>query len=48
MRYTDQRESTHEAGLQEGEPRLFHTNQFLIRTCGEQAQGDCAMLGNLV
>ncbi len=37
MRYTDQREATHEAGLREGEPRLFHTNQFVIRTCGEQA-----------
>ena len=38
MRYTDQREGTHEAGLREGEPRLFHTNQFVIRTCGDQCE----------
>ena len=30
--------STHEAGLREGEPRLFFTNQFLVRTSGEQAE----------
>ena len=29
-RYSDQREETHEAGLKEGEPRLFHTNQLVI------------------
>ena len=38
MRYTDQREGAKEAGLREGVPRLFFTNQFLIRTCGEQAE----------
>ena len=37
MRYSDQREETKQAGLREGEPRLFYTNQFLIRTCGDQA-----------
>jgi len=37
MRYSDQREETKAAGLREGEPRLFYTNQFLIRTCGEKA-----------
>ena len=26
------------AGLREGEPRLFHTNLLLIRTCGEKAE----------
>ena len=38
MRYSDQREETRLAGLREGEPRLFYTNQFLIRTCGDQAE----------
>ena len=38
MRYTDQRPATHEAGLREGEPRLFFTNQVLVRTCGDQAE----------
>ncbi len=37
MRYGDQREETRLAGLREGEPRLFFTNQILIRTCGEKA-----------
>lgn len=37
MRYSDQREETKQAGLREGEPRLFYTNQILIRTCGERA-----------
>lgn len=37
MRYSDQREETHRAGLHEGEPRLFHFNQLLIRTCGLNA-----------
>ena len=37
MRYSDQREETKQAGLREGEPRLFFTNQLLIRTCGDQA-----------
>ncbi|KKK54175.1 hypothetical protein LCGC14_3087380, partial [marine sediment metagenome] len=38
IRYTDQRRATHEAGLREGDPRLFFTNQVLIRTSGEQAE----------
>lgn len=37
MRYTDQREEARQAGLREGEARLFFTNQLLIRTCGKQA-----------
>lgn len=37
MRYSDQREETKRSGLREGEPRLFLTNQMLIRTSGEQA-----------
>lgn len=37
MRYSDQREDTKQSGLREGEPRLFFTNQLLIRTSGEQA-----------
>ena len=37
MRYSNQREETQLAGLREGEPRLFYTNQLLIRTCGDQA-----------
>ena len=37
MRYSDQREETKQAGLREGEPKLFFTNQLLIRTCGERA-----------
>jgi len=37
MRYSDQREETKLSGLREGEPRLFFTNQLLIRTSGEQA-----------
>ena len=37
MRYSDQREETKQSGLREGEPRLFITNQLLIRTSGEQA-----------
>jgi type I restriction enzyme R subunit len=38
MRYSEQREETKLAGLREGEPRLFFTNQILIRTCGEKAE----------
>lgn len=38
MRYSNQREETKEAGLREGEPRLFYTNQLLIRTCGDHAE----------
>jgi type I restriction enzyme R subunit len=37
MRYSNQREETRQAGLREGEPKLFFTNQLLIRTCGERA-----------
>ncbi len=37
MRYSGQREETKQAGLREGEPKLFHTNQFIVRTSGEQA-----------
>ncbi len=36
-RYSGQREETAEAKLAEGEPRLFHCNQLLIRTDGEKA-----------
>jgi len=38
MRYSGQRKATHEAGLREGEPKLFHTNQFIVRTDGEQCE----------
>ncbi|MCB2199505.1 HsdR family type I site-specific deoxyribonuclease [bacterium] len=38
MRYSDQREDTRLAGLHEGEPKLFWTNQLLIRTIGEEAE----------
>lgn len=38
MRYTDQREETKISGLREGEPRLFFTNQVLVRTNGERAE----------
>lgn len=37
MRYSDQREETKQAGLREGEPKLFYTNQILIRTSGDRA-----------
>jgi len=37
MRYSDQRQETLLSGLREDEPRLFFTNQLLIRTSGEQA-----------
>ena len=38
MRYSEQREETKKAGLKEGEPRLFHTNQFVVRTSGDICQ----------
>lgn len=38
MRYSGQRKETEEAGLREGEPKLFHTNQFIIRTCGNHCE----------
>lgn len=37
QRYRDAREATEEAGLKEGEPRLFHTNLLLIRSSGAEA-----------
>jgi type I restriction enzyme R subunit len=37
QRYRNAREATQEIGLKEGEPRLFHTNQLLIRTSGAEA-----------
>ena len=36
-RYMDQRAETAASGLKEGEPRLFHANLLLIRTCGLEA-----------
>jgi type I restriction enzyme R subunit len=38
LRYRNGRNSTAASGLNEGEPRLFHTNLLLIRTCGEKAE----------
>jgi len=38
LRYRNGRPETAKAGLREGEPRLFHTNLLLIRTCGEKAE----------
>ena len=37
LRYRNGRRDTLAAGLREGEPRLFHFNLLLIRTCGERA-----------
>ncbi|EIM63205.1 type I restriction endonuclease subunit R [Desulfobacter postgatei] len=37
QRYMNRRKATKEQGLKEGEPRLFHTNLLLIRTCGLEA-----------
>jgi len=37
QRYRNDRVDTAAAGLREGEPRLFHPNLLLIRTCGERA-----------
>ncbi len=37
QRYRNGREATREAGLKEGEPRLFHTNLLLIRSSGAEA-----------
>ena len=36
-RYSNQRIETHEAGLKEGEERLFHFNQLCIATYGDDA-----------
>ncbi len=38
LRYRNGRPETIEAGLREGEPRLFYTNLLLVRTCGEKAE----------
>lgn len=37
QRYLSKREETQLAGLKEGEPRLFHSNLILIRSCGLEA-----------
>lgn len=37
QRYMRRRPSTEASGLTEGEPRLFHTNLLLIRSCGLEA-----------
>ncbi|MBN1907773.1 MAG: type I restriction endonuclease subunit R [Deltaproteobacteria bacterium] len=37
QRYMNKRKATMQQGLKEGEPRLFHTNLILIRTCGLEA-----------
>ncbi|HSH02054.1 MAG TPA: HsdR family type I site-specific deoxyribonuclease [Anaerolineae bacterium] len=36
QRYSNQRQNP-ASGIKEGEERLFHFNQFLIRTCGDKA-----------
>jgi type I restriction enzyme R subunit len=38
LRYRNGRPDTAKAGLREGEPRLFHTNLFVIRTSGARAE----------
>jgi type I restriction enzyme R subunit len=38
QRYGNGRPETAAAGLKEGEPRLFHSNLLVIRTCGERAE----------
>ncbi len=38
QRYRNGRSATRDAGLNEGEPRLFYPNLFVIRTCGEAAE----------
>ena len=38
QRYSDQREETHREGLSEGEPTLFHFNQFFVLTSGTNAR----------
>ncbi|MCM2287082.1 MAG: HsdR family type I site-specific deoxyribonuclease [Desulfobacula sp.] len=37
QRYMNKRKATLDQGLKEGEPRLFHTNLLLVRTCGLKA-----------
>ena len=38
LRYRNGRPETINAGLREGEPRLFYSNLLLVRTCGVQAE----------
>ena len=38
LRYRNGRKETLAAGLREGEPRLFHSNVLVIRTCGEKSE----------
>ena len=38
LRYRNGRPETSIVGLREGEPRLFHSNLLLVRTCGEKAE----------
>jgi type I restriction enzyme R subunit len=38
LRYRNGRRETLNAGLREGEPRLFHSNLLLVRTCGERCE----------
>ena len=38
LRYRNGRPETQQAGLREGEPRLFHSNLLLVRTCGERCE----------
>ena len=40
----DQRAAVAASGLKEGEPRLFHTNLLLVRTCGLEA--DCGNISS--
>ena len=37
QRYSNQRQATHQQGLKEGEPRLFHCNMLMIRSSGVEA-----------
>ncbi len=37
QRYMSKRKEALEQGLKEGEPKLFHTNMLLVRTCGIEA-----------
>jgi type I restriction enzyme R subunit len=37
QRYSNQRKETHQQGLKEGEPRLFHCNMLIIRSTGVEA-----------
>lgn len=38
LRYRDGRPETRGVGLREGEPRLFHSNLLVVRTCGERCE----------